>query len=156
MKVKLIFINPAVTSFNDPDKAQTMVFDGYGSGIDSGDKATGKAFTAAVKYALFKGLRLQYSDDPDADASEDIESIIEESCEKKSHEAKPKTKKEEEPFASEAQLNYVKGLAVACEISDEDFKKKYGYLPYDPKMPMRKARELIEELKKLQEDKLPF
>ena len=138
------------------ERHESLLIEGWGSGIDSGDKATGKAITAAVKYALFKGFRLQYSDDPDADVSEEIENIIEE--EKKAQPKSDKKKKEEkeEVLASEAQLNYVKGLAIACGISDEDFKSKYGYLPYDTKMPMKKARELIEELKKIQDDSLPF
>ena len=163
-KVALIFHNPDFCS-PDFERHETLTFEGWGSGVDAGDKATGKAFTAAVKYALFKGLRLQYSDDPDAEASEDIENIIEEykELEKKAFtvvgEKKTEKKKKEEKeelLASEAQLNYVKGLAIACGISDEEFKSKYGYLPYDTKMPMRKARELIEELKKLQDEKLPF
>ena len=45
---------------------------------------------------------------------------------------------------------------VACGLSDDDFKNKYGFLPYDSNMPMRKAREVIDELKKLQDEKLPF
>lgn len=153
--VRLILHNPENES---PDKLchESLYFEGWGSGVDSGDKATGKAITAAVKYALFKGLRLQYSDDPDAETSEDIETITEMSTPAPKEE-KPKTKKtESDPLATEAQLNYVKGLAVACGLSDEEFKAKYKYYPYDSNMPMRKARELIEELKKLQDAKLPF
>lgn len=155
--VQLILHNPEHES---PDKLyhEVLTFEGWGSGVDSGDKATGKAITAAVKYALFKGLRLQYSDDPDAENSEDIENIVAEGGEKKSHENKTKAKREEknEPLASEAQLNYVKGLAIACGISDEDFKKTYGFYPYDTNIPMRKAREIIDELKKEQDEALPF
>lgn len=156
---KLVFVAECVVSLKVYQESSDMrlsstytTFEGWGSGVDSGDKATGKAITAAVKYALFKGFRLQYSDDPDADASEEIENIVKPAeREKKIHEAKTN-----DPLVSEAQLNYVKGLALACGISDEDFKAKYGYFPYDKNMPMRKARELIEELKKLQDEKLPF
>ena len=160
--VKLIFVNPAVTQFNNPDKAETFVVDGIGSGIDYGDKATGKAYTGAVKYALLKGLRLQYSDDPDAETSEEIENIVGEPSKAAETGKAPKqskekaAKKDEGPKATEAQLNYLKGLAIACEISDEEFKNKYGFLPYDANMPMRRAREIIDELKKIQEAKLPF
>ncbi len=147
-----------------------FIFEGWGSGVDSGDKATGKAITAATKYALLKGFRLQYSDDPDAEASEDIESIIEGNLESAGnmiadvmnnaldeiHKQEKKAKKEEDRLATEAQLNYVKGLVVACGLTDDEFKQKYGFLPYDTNIPMRKAREIIEELKKLQDDKLPF
>lgn len=163
---KLVFVADAIVSLilHSPEQSENDVdlnFEGWGSGVDSGDKATGKAITAAVKYALFKGFRLQYSDDPDADASEDIEAIVEEkkSTEKISGDMKKKSSKEEkkeEPIVTEAQLNYIKGLALACAITEEEFKNKYGYLPYDAKMPMRKAREIIEELKKIQDEKLPF
>ena len=155
---KLLFVAEVVVRLMvyDMDSDKHFAFEGYGSGVDSGDKATGKALTSAVKYALFKGFRLQYSDDPDADASEDIEEVAEEApAPAKKPEAK-KEKKEKEPIATEAQLNFIKGLAVSCAISDEDFKAKYGFLPYDNNIPMRKAREIIDELKKLQDEKLPF
>ena len=152
-KVMLVFCNWGNCDTND--KPERMAFQGWGSGVDYGDKATGKAITAATKYALFKGLRLQYSDDPDADASEEVE-VLEESSKGKPAKKEVGKDKKEEPLASQAQLDFVKGLAVACQLSDEEFKEKYGCLPYDPKMSMRKARELIEELKKLQDDKLPF
>lgn len=159
--VRLVLHNPEHES---PDKLyhESLTFEGWGSGVDFGDKATGKAITAAVKYALFKGFRLQYSDDPDAEASEELETVIEEfkDLAKKAFivEGTPKKKEEkkEEPVVTEAQLNYIKGLALACAITEEEFKTKYGYLPYDAKMPMRKAREIIEELKKIQDEKLPF
>lgn len=129
----------------------SLSFQGWGSGVDAGDKATGKALTAAVKYALFKGLRLQYSDDPDADASEDIESIIEKkSPEKILGDTKKKTSKteeKEEPLASEGQLNYIRGMAKDYGFTDEDFKEKFGIFPYDSKISMRKAREIIDKLK---------
>ena len=41
----------------------------YGDGIDTGDKATGKAMTYADKYALMKGYKISTGDDPDKDAS---------------------------------------------------------------------------------------
>ena len=43
-----------------------------GMGIDDNDKAMGKAYTYAVKYALLKLFRLRYGDDPDAKSSEPL------------------------------------------------------------------------------------
>ena len=43
----------------------------YGDGIDSQDKAPGKAMTYGDKYALLKAYKIQTGDDPDAHASED-------------------------------------------------------------------------------------
>ena len=44
---------------------------GYGDGIDSGDKATGKAITYARKYALIDVFNLSKGDDPDKEASQE-------------------------------------------------------------------------------------
>ncbi len=48
---------------------------GYGDGIDSGDKATGKANTYARKYALIDAFNLSKGDDPDKDASQEYKKI---------------------------------------------------------------------------------
>ena len=145
-KIRLCFYN------NDDVFEKFMVFEGWGSGVDFGDKATGKAITAATKYALLKGLRLQYSDDPDAEESQEITSIVEKPVEKS---VENSNDKQEEVLVSEGQLNYIKGLCSDCKMTDEDFKKEFKYLPYDEKMPMKKARAIIETLKK-RKDGLPF
>lgn len=44
----------------------------YGDGIDSGDKATGKAMTYADKYALMKAYKIRTGDDPDKEASPEL------------------------------------------------------------------------------------
>lgn len=41
----------------------------YGDGLDTGDKATGKAMTYADKYALMKAYKISTGDDPDKEAS---------------------------------------------------------------------------------------
>ena len=46
--------------------------DGVGMGIDDNDKAMGKAYTYAVKYALLKLFRLRYGDDADFEASKSL------------------------------------------------------------------------------------
>lgn len=43
----------------------------YADGIDSGDKATGKAMTYADKYALMKMYKISTGEDPDQKASEE-------------------------------------------------------------------------------------
>ena len=45
----------------------------YGDGIDTGDKATGKAMTYADKYALMKAYKISTGDDPDQEASKEYE-----------------------------------------------------------------------------------
>lgn len=48
----------------------------YGDGIDTGDKATGKAMTYADKYALMKMYQISTGDDPDQQASEEYNKMI--------------------------------------------------------------------------------
>lgn len=51
---------------NPSEYTETTV---YGDGLDSGDKAPGKAMTYADKYALMKAYKLSTGDDPDKEAS---------------------------------------------------------------------------------------
>ena len=44
----------------------------YGDGVDSQDKAPGKAMTYGDKYALLKAYKIQTDDDPDAHASDEL------------------------------------------------------------------------------------
>lgn len=123
-------------------------FEGWGSGVDDGDKATGKAYTAAVKYALFKGFKLQYSDDPDAKKSERIDDIGASSKSFPTVEVVPLSdkKNKEEPKITENMLKYLKGLAIRLRLSDDYFLDKYGYRIDDKNMPMRVARQAIDDL----------
>lgn len=44
----------------------------YGDGVDSQDKAPGKAMTYADKYALLKAYKIQTGEDPDAEGSNEL------------------------------------------------------------------------------------
>ena len=70
VEIKLVFHydDPDYDHYYD-DKIET---EAVGMGIDDNDKAMGKAYTYAVKYALLKLFRLRYGDDPDAKASEPL------------------------------------------------------------------------------------
>ena len=46
----------------------------YGDGVDSQDKAPGKAMTYADKYALLKAYKIQTGEDPDKDGSGELKS----------------------------------------------------------------------------------
>lgn len=56
----------------------------YGDGIDTGDKATGKAMTYADKYALLKAYKISTGEDPDQEASDELKSYKDEKDEKAS------------------------------------------------------------------------
>lgn len=54
-------------NIDNPEEKITMV--SYGDGIDSGDKAPGKAMTYSDKYSLLKAYKVATGDDPDKDPS---------------------------------------------------------------------------------------
>lgn len=47
----------------------------YGDGVDTQDKAPGKAMTYADKYALLKAYKIQTGDDPDKEASQELKRV---------------------------------------------------------------------------------
>jgi hypothetical protein len=67
MRVKTTFRFVNVDSPNDFIDITT-----YGDGVDTQDKAPGKAMTYGDKYALLKAYKIQTGDDPDAGASGDL------------------------------------------------------------------------------------
>ncbi len=75
----------------------------YGDGIDTGDKATGKAMTYADKYALMKAYKISTGDDPDKDPSDDS----------------PKTERKTQAIstATDKQLDMVKKLYSTDELN---------------------------------------
>ena len=147
-KVKLTF------KFYGEEVAHSVAL---GMGIDDGDKAMGKAYTYAVKYALLKKFRLQYADDPDAEPSKEIllpEEPVSSKTLNKSEEkkAKPSSK---EPKATQKMLDYLHGLTIQLSMSYEAFKAEFGFYPSDKDLLMRDVRNAIETLKARAED-LPF
>lgn len=129
-----------------------------GMGLDIGDKAMGKAYTYAVKYALLKKLRLLYADDSDFSKSEKISSKKapeEEKKPSKGKNTKKEEKAEEEVLITEKMTNYIVGLSKKVGMSRADFFAEWGYYPDSTDLPMKLARKIIDELKKLEDD-LPF
>ena len=59
-----------VYRFINIDKPEEYIdIDTFGDGLDTGDKAPGKAMTYADKYALMKAYKISTGDDPDKEAS---------------------------------------------------------------------------------------
>lgn len=71
----------------------------YADGIDSGDKATGKAMTYADKYALMKAYKISTGEDPDQNASEDLKAV-------NSQKSQQKTKKVIDKWGNEVEKRY--------------------------------------------------
>ena len=63
---------------NVDNPAEYIEIKSYGDGIDTGDKATGKAMTYADKYALLKAYKISTGDDPDQEASGELKSYKDE------------------------------------------------------------------------------
>lgn len=59
--------NIKVINIDNP--SEFVIFTGLGDGLDSGDKACGKAITYATKYALLRGYKIPTGEDPDYFAS---------------------------------------------------------------------------------------
>ena len=67
MRIKTIY---RFVNVDEPtDYIETIT---YADGIDSGDKATGKAMTYADKYALMKAYKISTGEDPDQEASTEL------------------------------------------------------------------------------------
>lgn len=142
--------------------------DGVGMGIDDNDKAMGKAYTYAVKYALLKLFRLRYGDDADFEASKALYS--EKPKEEKKEEIKPEKEEKNKKSAqkvqksekssgeipmSEAQRDYILGLMKKCKVEEKQILEKFGVEPsIDKFVPMKTARAIIKWFE--DEDYLPF
>ena len=131
-----------------------------GMGIDDNDKAMGKAYTYAVKYALLKLFRLRYGDDPDFEASKPLH--VEKPKEEK--EGKKVTPKEEKPVKklqkpikkstsgmevpmSEAQRDYILGMMKKKKVEERQVLETFKVEPSrDEFIPMPTARAIIKWL----------
>ena len=73
-EVKQFYLRLEVTYrfVNVDDPTEYIDIKSYGDGIDTGDKATGKAMTYADKYALLKAYKISTGDDPDQEASGEL------------------------------------------------------------------------------------
>ena len=154
---------------DDPFYDQQCLFmtEAVGMGIDDNDKAMGKAYTYAVKYALLKLFRLRYGDDPDFEASKAL--YLEKPKEEKKEEVKPENEDKNKKSAkkmqkgekssgetpmTEKQRDYILGLMTKHGVKDSEMINIYGYSPETSQfIPMPKAREMI---KWLEEGALPF
>lgn len=152
-KLQFIATVEVKLNFMEEDEARWhIVTEAVGMGIDDNDKAMGKAYTYAVKYALLKLFRLRYSDDPDFKPSEPL------------HTEKPKEPKEEktvqknstEKAMTPAQRDYILGMMDDKGISSQMIMGKFGGCdPVDDDyIPMKTARAIIKWLE--EQEKLPF
>lgn len=93
-------------NLDKPDEKITMT--SYADGIDSGDKATGKAMTYSDKYSLLKAYKIATGDDPDKDASPE----------------RGYSKVSEEDVRLQL-LDEIQGLAILKNIDIEEIREKF-------------------------------
>lgn len=157
---KFIFVATCKVKLTFTSSGEIIAFsEALGMGIDEGDKAMGKAYTYAVKYALLKKIRLQYADDPDAEQSKEItlpyQPMDSNALNKPAKEEKKKAAKNE-PLATQKMLDYLNGLTIQCSMSYEAFKAEFGFYPNDKGLLMKDVRAAIETLKIRADENLPF
>lgn len=92
----------------------------YGDGVDTQDKAPGKAMTYADKYALLKAYKIITGDDPDQNASESLK----DKKEKKSKSQNPDPT--EDSLISAKDIEALKAMFAKHEIAEEYACKLYG------------------------------
>ena len=159
VEIKVIFNGSIVCSdvINGPTVYNQIIeTESVGMGIDDNDKAMGKAFTYALKYALLKVFRLRYSDDSDFRASEPLHVDPPKEAEKAKLVKKKsgESKKEDIPM-TEKQRDYILGMMEKKGISEQTIISKFGYEPSEDEfIPMPVAREIIKFLE--ENNDLPF
>lgn len=87
----------------------------YGDGVDSQDKAPGKAMTYADKYALLKAYKIMTGDDPDQNASAETKGY----SKKVDAPAEPK-------YFTEQDIAELTDLCVKAGTTADDFFKPFG------------------------------
>ena len=165
VEVKLIFTDndKDYSIVNNTFTSRRVETEAVGMGIDDNDKAMGKAYTYAVKYALLKLFRLRFGDDSDFEESEPLllektkeVSGKEDVPEKKETKNAKNSKKTSEKAMTEAQRDYILGMMEKKGVTSQMIMGKFD--GYDPKedefIPMTVARSMIKHLEGTSD--LPF
>ncbi len=127
-KSKNQFMRVATTyrfvNVDHPDEYIDMVT--YGDGVDTQDKAPGKAMTYSDKYALLKAYKIITGDDPDQIASQELKSYTQAKKAPAPKEA-PKQEQDMTPYPSKEEM------IKACEshYKGDNLKKLLDYFKVD-------------------------
>ena len=148
----------SIVFHNDADPQLVVGTESVGMGIDDNDKAMGKAYTYAVKYALLKLFRLRFGDDPDFEASKPlhVEKPKEEKIKPEKEDKKPKSAEKPQKSGkssgmdkpmTEAQRDYILGMMKQHNVNEKEILEKFGVEPSrDEFIPMPTARAIIKWL----------
>ena len=116
----------------------------YADGIDSGDKACGKAMTYADKYALLKAYKIETGDDPDQEASGGLKATDRPMNSVKKNE--PKNAPAEPQMTVEQALEVkINGVTVKEIYKDKEMKERIAQI-YEASTPeQRTALNIVNE-----------
>lgn len=117
-------------NIDKPEEKITMP--SYADGIDSGDKAPGKAMTYSDKYSLLKAYKIATGDDPDKDASPE--------------KGYTKVKIDEQDLRLQL-LDEIQGLAILKSIDIEKIRTKFK-VDNLTEMTTKQMQQCIEAMKK--------
>ncbi|MCK9320248.1 ERF family protein [Methanoculleus sp.] len=119
---KMLFMREKVVYrfVNTDNPSEFVDMESIGDGMDTQDKAPGKATTYADKYALLKAYKIQTGDDPDKDGSEDMKSNT---VYKTTYEGKGKAENKPQENSAGIPVKKYGALKDLCGEYDMDFNK---------------------------------
>jgi hypothetical protein len=117
-----------------------------GEAMDSGDKATNKAMSAAYKYACLQTFCIPTEGDNDADATThtDVTPTAKPVKKQVTVQAPPKG----EPVVGTSEVDSINALAAAAGVPVEKIAAKYGVKTVE-QIPLSKTAEIVDRLQKL-------
>ena len=131
--------NETYTEVNTTQEKETVVSEPYRYKYENGEKR--------YDYNTFYGYESNASN-----------VTVEAPKKKKQEKEKTSTeaKADKKALATEGQLSYIKGLVSRLSMADEVFQSEFGCMPYDTNITMSDARKIIDRLKEIEEEGLPF
>lgn len=105
----------------------------YGDGVDTQDKAPGKAMTYSDKYALLKAYKIITGDDPDQNASEELKSYTQKNAKPAAKAVPKETPKTSEPAPEMQPYPTRSDMIKACQehFSGDNLQKLFNYYKVD-------------------------
>jgi hypothetical protein len=113
--------------------------------MDSGDKATNKAMSAAFKYACLQAFCIPTEGDNDADATTHV---VDTTPAVKVVAPKAAVKKSQDKLVGESEVQTITNLATHAGITLEQICSKHN-VPFIELLPLSKAGEVIKRLQEL-------
>lgn len=129
--------------FVNVDKPEEYVeIESYSDGLDSADKATGKAMTYGDKYALMKAYKIVTGEDPDQYQSEEFQEVVKDA---------KKTDETRAEYVGDKQFNTFQVELINNKLDPRKVCAKFG-IKGKKDMTWGKLSEINSQIKELQKD----